>query len=59
MEGKSVADYTFSKKNQAITLASQLYVSVDGDKIEIEPQILYQRLLVAGIGSVEPESLLQ
>ena len=59
MEGKSVADYTFSKKNQAITLASQLYVSVDGDKIEIDPQILYQRLLVAGIGSVEPESLLQ
>lgn len=58
MVGKSVSDYSFSKKEQVTTLSS-LYVSVENEKIEINPQQLYQRLLVAGIESVELNTLFQ
>jgi hypothetical protein len=57
MEGISVSKYTFSKKLQVMNLASSLYVSIDGEKIEIDPQLLYQRLLVTCIGSVEIQTL--
>jgi hypothetical protein len=40
-----------------MNLASSLYVSIDGEKIEIDPQLLYQRLLVTCIGSVEIQTL--
>ena len=59
MEGKSVAEHKFSKKEEVNTLASSVYVSVDGEKIEIDPQQLYQRLLVAGIGNFELQTLFQ
>ena len=50
MVGKSVSDHSFSKKEQVTILYSSLYVSVEYEKIEINPQQLYQRLLVDGIG---------
>ena len=59
MVGKSVLKYKFSRKEQVVTLASSLYVSVDGEKMEIDPKHLYQRLLVAGIGNTDPEVLFQ
>lgn len=59
MEGKSVAEHKFTKKHQVVYLASSVYVSLDGEKIEIDPQQLYQRLLVAGIGSIELKTLFQ
>ena len=34
-------------------------MAVDGEKIEINPQQLYQRLLVAGIGTFDTKTLLQ
>ena len=57
MVGKSVLKHKFSRKEQVVTLASSLYVSVDGEKID--PKHLYQRLLVAGIGNTDPEGLFQ
>ena len=59
MVGKSVLKHKFSRKEQVVTLASALYVSVDGEKMEIDPKHLYQRLLVAGIGNTDPEVLFQ
>lgn len=59
MEGMSVSKHKFSRKAQVSTLASSVYVSVDGEKIEVDPQQLYQRLLVAGIGSIEIQTLFQ
>lgn len=50
MIGMSVRDHKFRKKDQVVTLASSVYVMVDNEKIEIHPQQLYQRLLVAGNG---------
>ena len=34
-------------------------MSIDGNKVEIDPKNLYQRLLVAGIGNIEPQVLFQ
>ncbi len=59
MEGKTVSEYTFSKKNQAVNIASSVYVSVSGETVEIDPHQLYQRLLVAGIGTIDFHTLFQ
>ena len=58
MAGKTVLEHTFSRK-QMNTLASSVYASVDGEKIDIDPGQLYQRLLVAGIGTIELTTLFQ
>ena len=57
MEGKSVLQFKFSKKDQVVTLASSAYVNVDGESIEMDPKQLYQRLLVAGIGTIDIQTL--
>ena len=59
MVGKSVLKHKFSRKEQVVTLASALYVSIDGENMEIDSKHLYQRLLVAGIGNTDPEVLFQ
>ena len=57
MFGKSVSDHKFSKKDQVVTLASSLYVTVEGEKINIDPKHLYQRLVIAGSGNTDPQML--
>ena len=42
MAGVSVAKHKFTKKNQVNTLVSAVYVSVDGEKVEIDTKQLYQ-----------------
>ena len=59
MEGLSVSKHTFTKKQQVNNLASSVYVSVDGEKVQIDPKQLYQRLLVAGIGTIDVKTLFQ
>ena len=41
------ADYTFKRKDQAITMASKNAVKVDGENIKVDPQLLFQRLSTA------------
>lgn len=57
MQGKSVAEHKFCKKDQATTLAASTYIAVEGECLEIDPKQLFQRLLVAGTGTVDTESL--
>ena len=57
MVGKSVAEYKFSKKDQVITLASSTYITVDGERVEIDPKQLFQRLVVAGTGTIDTQTL--
>lgn len=60
MVGHSVASYKFSQKNQVKTLASAVHVqNTSGDRIEMEPQRLYQRLLLTGIGVIQLDELLK
>ena len=49
MYGKSVVEYTFCKKDQVTTLASSTYyITVEGERLEIDPKQLFQRFVVAG-----------
>ena len=57
MVGASVAKYKFSQKNQVKTLASVLHIkTASGDRIEMNSQCLYQRLLVTGLNDKIPLS---
>ena len=47
MTGKSVIDYTFKRSSQAVTLAAKSYVRIASDTVQINPQLLFQRLIVA------------
>ena len=45
MNGTTPAEYTFQKKNQVVTLSLKLSsVKIDGDRIQIDPLFLLQRL---------------
>ena len=44
MEGKTANEYVFKRANQAFTLDCKSSVKVDGDVIQIDPQLLFQRL---------------
>ena len=57
MVGVSVANHKFTNHNQVNTSATTVYVSVDGAKVEIDTKQLYQRLIIAGIVSIESQSL--
>ena len=45
MTGKSTDEFTFRKANQAVTLGSRSTVKIKGEHVNIDPQLLFQRLL--------------
>ena len=45
--GKAAAEYSFTKSNQAITFSAKSSIKVDGEKIQVDPQLLFQRLIIA------------
>ena len=47
MTGIPVAQYTFKRSDQVTTLQSKSSVRVDGQPIHIDPELLFQRLIVA------------
>ena len=40
---ENVNDYSFQRKNQAVTLGSKTTVVIDGDPVQVDPQLLFQR----------------
>lgn len=56
MKNQNVADYTFKKVNQAITMHSKNTIMIDGDPVTIDPQLLFQRLILL-IGKMDEEQL--
>lgn len=57
MQGKSVAEHTFRKRDQVTTLAASTYIAIQGERLEIDPKQLFQRLVVAGTGTVDTKTL--
>lgn len=54
MIGKSVTSISFVRKKEAVTLASKAAVKIDGECVQVDPQLLFQRLsLIAMNGSNE------
>ncbi|VDI39228.1 Hypothetical predicted protein [Mytilus galloprovincialis] len=51
--GQNVIDYTFKKKNQVITLNSKTSIKVDGELIQVDPQLLFQRCTTIANGLFE------
>ena len=45
MARKSTDEFTFRKANQAVTLGSRTTVKIKGEHVNIDPQLLFQRLL--------------
>ena len=42
--GNNVTEYTFKKKNDLVTMGQKKSIKVDGEPLEINPQLLFQRL---------------
>ena len=59
MVGEKVSDFSFKKKDQAVTMGSKNDVKVDGDIVQFEPHILFQKLAVAAerSDSIDPETI--
>ena len=53
MEGKNVQEYVFRKHNQVITTDKKSQVQVGKNSVEIDPQLLFQRLVTAGLNCGE------
>ena len=45
MHGISVYDYSFKKKNKAVTMKLRSTVQLDGEVVHVDPQLLFQRLI--------------
>ena len=53
MEGQKLSDFTFKRKDQAVTLATKNAVKVDGESIQVDTQLLFQRLVIAAKTDLE------
>jgi len=47
MNGTLVTDYSSKRSAQAITMASKSSVKIDNNQIQVDPQLLFQRLIIA------------
>ena len=60
LQNVSVENLQFSQRNQVKSLVSAVHVkTAPGDRIELDPQRLFQCLLVAGICDVPMHDLLK
>ena len=59
MAGKSTDEFTSRKANQAVTLGSRSTVKIKGEHVNIDPQLLFQRLLTVRERCEDVKSLFQ
>ena len=57
MTGKSAADYKFKRSAQDVTLALKSFIRIESDTVQIDPQLLFQRLVIACNRSDDLEEL--
>ena len=57
MTGIPVAQYTFKRSDQVTTLQSKSSVRVDGQPIHVDPELLFQRLIVSSCVATHRPSL--
>ncbi|CAM1322763.1 Uncharacterised protein r2_g3129 [Pycnogonum litorale] len=48
MFGKNAFEFSFSRKDTVVQLGQDKQVRIDGEKVNIDPQLLFQRLLAVG-----------
>ena len=59
MTGKSVCSYSFSRCAQAITMASKSSLTIGNESVQVDPQLLFQRLILACNSAEELTSVFQ
>ena len=59
MVGKCVAEHSFNIKNQIVTMASNNVIKVNHELINIDPQVLFQRLVTAGMSNEQLPEIFQ
>ena len=59
MTGKSVCSYSFSRCAQAITMASKSSLTIGDESLEVDPQLLFQRLILTCNSAEELTSVFQ
>ena len=47
MDGEAVAEYTFKRKHQVVTLDRRSTVKIDGESVQIDTQLLFQILALS------------
>ena len=47
MNGKLATDYAFKRSAQAVTMPSKSSVKITDDQVQVDPQLLFQRLIIA------------
>ena len=57
MNKKSEAEYTFKRNEQAVTLASTSSDRIESDTVQVDPQLLFQRVVIASNRSEHLEGL--
>ena len=45
--GKLATDYSFKRSAQAVTMTSKYSVKIADDQVQADPQLLFQRLIIA------------
>ncbi len=58
MEGKAVWQYSFKKKDQAITLDCKAAIKINEEKVNVDSQLLFQRLSVIAQDSSEDNAVM-
>lgn len=58
MTGKSAVEFKFKRSNQVITLSTKSSIKIDGEKI-VDPQLLFQRLIIASKSLDDMEAMFQ
>lgn len=48
MYGVDAFEFSFSKKDFAVVLDQTRQLNIDGEKVQVDPQLLFQRLLAIG-----------
>lgn len=59
MAGERVLEYSFKKKDQAVTMESKSAMKTPDGDINIDPQLLFQRLVIAGTEAGDLSNALQ
>ena len=57
MTGKLVEDYSFKRGAQAVTFASKSALGADNEVVQMDPQLLFQRLILACNNSSDMEEV--
>ena len=47
MNGKLATDYSFKRSAEAVTMASKSSVKITDDQVQVDPQLLFHRLIIA------------